>query len=230
MPLSIVKTSGQDSPDAEIARQIAQGDRQALTALMRRHNQRLFRVARSILRNDADAEEAVQEAFFSAYRAMGRFRGDSALSTWLVRIVVNESNKRLHKNNRLHAVLEFEDDLELRGDLQQTQTNEFIPSQPEQAMARVETRRLIEAKIDLLPDVFRTVFVLRAVEEMTVEEAAQCLDILPATVRTRYFRARALLRKALAKDIGHGIEDAFAFAGERCDRIVAGVLARIDAS
>ncbi|TAL84907.1 MAG: RNA polymerase sigma factor [Candidimonas sp.] len=229
MPLSIVKTSGQDRPDAEIARRIAQGDRQALTTLMRRHNQRLFRVARSVLRNDADAEEAVQEAFFSAYRAMGRFRADSALSTWLVRIVINESNKRLHKSKRLHAVLEFGDDLEVRGDSQQAQTNEFIPSQPEQAMVRVETRRLIEAKIDLLPDVFRTVFVLRAVEEMTVEEAAQCLDILPATVRTRYFRARALLRKSLAKDIGHGIEDAFAFAGERCDRIVAGVLARVDA-
>lgn len=230
MPLSIVKPhSSQDLSDTEIALRISQGDREALKALMRRYNQRLFRVARSVLRNDADAEEAVLEAFFLAYRAMGRFRGDSALSTWLIRIVVNESNKRLHKNKRLHAVLEYDDDLERLGDQVQADTDESIYSQPEQAMVHVQTRHLIEAKIDLLPDVFRTVFVLRAVEEMTVDEVAQCLEIPPATVRTRYFRARGLLRKLLSQEIGHGLEDAFAFAGDRCDRIVAGVLARVDA-
>lgn len=101
------------------------------------------------------------------------------------------------------------------------------PEQPEHAAMRAETRRLLEAKIDLLPDAFRTVFVLRAVEEMTVEEAAVCLDIPPATVRSRYFRAKGLLRESLAREIDVTLEDAFAFAGERCDRIVAGVLERL---
>ena len=101
------------------------------------------------------------------------------------------------------------------------------PEQPEHAALRAETRRLLETKIDLLPDAFRTVFVLRAVEELTVEEAAVCLGIPPATARTRYFRAKGLLRESLAHEIDMTLEDAFAFAGERCDRIVAGVLDRV---
>ena len=105
--------------------------------------------------------------------------------------------------------------------------NDASPEQPERAALRAETRRLIEAKIDLLPDAFRAVFVLRALEEMTVEEVAACLGIPLATVRSRYFRARSLLREALAREIDVSLEDAFAFAGVRCDRIVAGVVARL---
>jgi RNA polymerase sigma-70 factor (ECF subfamily) len=101
------------------------------------------------------------------------------------------------------------------------------PEQPETAALRAETRRLVEAKIDALPEVFRTVFVLRALEELSVEETAQCLAIPEATVRTRYFRAKSLLRDALAREVDVALDDAFAFAGARCDRIVAGVLARL---
>jgi RNA polymerase sigma-70 factor, ECF subfamily len=227
MPLTLVKALDQNTSDTELAQRIAQGDHGAIEALMRRYNQRLYRVARSILRNDADAEEAVQEAFYLAYRAMGKFRGDSRLSTWLVRIVVNESNKRLRKINRLSTWLEFNEDPQDNDEALEENMDRFSPDQPEQAMVRAQTRHLIETRIDRLPDAFRAVFVLRAVEELSVEETAHCLGIQPATVRSRYFRARGLLRKLLGRGAGGGLEEVFSFAGDRCDRIVAHVLARI---
>jgi len=229
MPLTLVRPSDPPESDAGLAAQVAQGDLRALQILMRRYNQRLYRVARSILRNDADAEEAVQEAFFLAYRAMAKFRSDSGLSTWLVRIVINESNRRLRKNRRLATWLEFGEAPERGDDTAEASMDRFSPDQPQQALLRVQTRRVLESQIDQLPDVFRSVFMLRAVEEMTVEETAACLEIPPATVRTRYFRARGLLRKSLAREFGGNLNEVFAFAGFRCDRIVAGVLARIEA-
>ncbi len=227
MSLALVSPVDGAGTDAQLARRIVMNDLAALQVLMRRHNQRLYRVARSILRNEADAEEAVQETFYKAYRAIASFRGDSSLSTWLVRIVVNESNRRLRKINRLSTWLEFNNDTQ-REDATATMSNDDLSSHlPEPAFARMQTRHLIEAGIDRLPDLFRAVFVLRAVEELTVEETAVCLGIPAATVRTRYFRARKLLRKSLAADMGEGVAEAFAFAGERCDRIVGTVMARL---
>lgn len=227
MPSTRVKPFDRDMSDTELAHRVAQGDHGAIEALMRRYNQRLYRVSRSILRNDADAEEAVQEAFYLAYRAMSKFRGDSALSTWLVRIVVNESNKRLRKINRLSTWLEFKSEPQDGNETVEENMDRFSPDQPEQAVVRAQTRQLIESRIDRLPDVFRAVFVLRAVEELSVEETADCLGIPPATVRSRYFRARGLLRKLLGRGADGGLEEVFSFAGDRCDRIVAHVLARI---
>lgn len=227
MPLALVQANAVDDADANIARHIVVGDAEALTQLMRRYNQRLYRVARSILRSDADAEEAVQEAFYSAYRAMGQFRGEAALSTWLIRIVVNESNRRLRKINRLSTWLEFNSDARRDGIRADITMDERVLNQPEPALLRAQTRHILEEHIDRLPDVFRAVFVLRAVEEYSVEETADCLGIPPATVRTRYFRARALLRKALQQEKDNGINNVFSFAGDRCDRIVAAVLARV---
>lgn len=217
-----------DLPDAEMARRIAAGDRDALRQLMRRYNQTLYRTARSILKDDAEAEDAVQEAYILAYRAMGGFRGDAKLSTWLVRIVVNESIGRARKRSRRAEVIQLNGSMEQNDDAAEVPMNEASSEQPERAAMRAEMRRLLEAKIDQLPDGFRTVFVLRALEEMSVDEAAVCLGIPPATVRTRYFRAKGLLREALAREIDFSFGDAFAFAGERCDRIVAGVLARLE--
>lgn len=222
-----IEPAGTDLADVEIAERIAAGDRGALELLMRRHNQTLYRTARSILKDDAEAEDAVQEAYLLAYRAMGGFRGDAKLSTWLVRIVVNESIGRMRKRGRQAEVIELNGNSGPDGDAAETSMHETPPEQPERAALRAEMRRLLEIKIDRLPDAFRTVFVLRAVEEMTVDEAAACLGIPQATVRTRYFRARSLLREALAQAIDFGMEDAFAFAGARCDRIVAGVLDRL---
>jgi RNA polymerase sigma-70 factor (ECF subfamily) len=214
--------------DLEIAQRIAAGDRGVLERLMRKNNQRLFRTARSILKDDAEAEDAVQEAYLLAYQAMAGFRGGASLSTWLVRIVVNEAIARARKRGRRAEVIHLEGTADADGDHRGEDNLPSSTEQPEQAVLRAETRRLIEAKIDQLPDVFRTVFVLRAVEELTVEEAAACLGIPPATVRTRYFRAKGLLREAIARDVDVSMEEAFAFAGDRCDRIVAGVLERLN--
>jgi len=221
------KTAGKDLPDIEIARRIAAGDLDALQMLMRRHNQTLYRTARSILKDDAEAEDAVQEAYLLAYRAMDRFRGDAKLGTWLVRIVVNEALGRVRKRKRRAEVIELNGDTAEYGEATEVNMNQASPEQPEHAALRAETRRLLEAKIDQLPDAFRTVFVLRALEEMSVEQAALCLGIPPATVRTRYFRAKGLLREALAREIDFSFGEAFSFAGARCDRIAAGVLERL---
>ena len=224
------QAAAKDLPDIEVARRIALGDRTALEALMRRCNQTLFRTARSILKDDAEAEDAVQDAYILAYRAMSTFRGDAKLSTWLVRIVVNEAIARLCKRARRAEIIQLSGEPGPDADAAEAIMNEASPEQPELAAMRTQARRLLEAKIDALPDAFRTVFVLRALEELTVEETAATLGVPEATVRTRYFRAKGLLREALAREIDFAFGDAFAFAGARCDRIVAGVLARIDAA
>jgi RNA polymerase sigma-70 factor (ECF subfamily) len=214
--------------DSELARRVATGEEAALRLLMKRHNQTLFRTARAILRDDAEAEDAVQDAYLKAIRGIDAFRSDSKLSTWLVRITVNEALGRLRRTRRAAEVIPLAAD---RGEGMEAHENvmdENTPT-PEQEALRAESRRIMEAKIDALPDAFRAVFVLRSVEEMSVEETARCLDIPEATVRTRHFRARSLLREALAQEIDLAERDVFAFDGARCDRIVAAVLARVAA-
>jgi RNA polymerase sigma-70 factor (ECF subfamily) len=221
-------TISMDMSDADLARLIAAGDLKVFAALMRRHNQTLYRTARSILKDDAEAEDAVQEAWLLAYHAMNTFRGEARLSTWLVRIVMNEALGRRRKQNRRAEVIWLSGDRE--GEPQAPGIDDMDDAthdQPERAAQRADTRRLIEASVDRLPEAFRTVFVLRAVEELTVEETSSCLGIPPATVRTRYFRARALLREAMSHELDLCIDGVFGFAGERCDRIVAAVLARL---
>lgn len=216
--------------DDELVRRVAARDHEAFGVLMKRHNQMLYRAARSILKDDAEAEDAVQEAYLQAYRAMGDFRGDAKLSTWLVRIVVNEAIGRRRRRTRRAEVIRLDGEAEPEAETAETDMNESTAERPERAAIRAQVRRLVEKKIDELPDAFRTVFVLRAIEEMSVEESASALGIPEATVRTRFFRAKSLLREALAREVDFGFEDAFAFAGARCDRIVAGVLARLDAA
>lgn len=222
-----------DLTDIEIARRIAAGDTATLEQLMRKHNQKLYRTARSILKDDAEAEDAVQEAYVLAYRAIDRFRAEAKLSTWLIRIVVNEAIARVRKRNRSAEVIEMNGDLTEFTEQNAGSTNVSLTQspneQPEDAILRAQVRHLIEEKIDQLPDVFRTVFVLRGVEELTVAEAADCLSIPETTVRTRFFRAKGMLREALAREIDFTLEDAFSFAGDRCDRIVAGALSRLKA-
>jgi RNA polymerase sigma-70 factor (ECF subfamily) len=188
---------------------------QDLEAIMRKHNRMLFRAARAILKDDAEAEEAVQDAYLKAFRAMGEFRGDSKLSTWLVRIAVNEALMRRRKRARSAEVVELNVDTNIPSD----------DESPEGAAARGQVRRLLESKIDALPDSYRAVFMLRGLEELSVEETSQALDIPEATVRTRFFRARSLLRESLSREIDHAFDKAFGFDGARCDRLVANVLA-----
>jgi RNA polymerase sigma-70 factor (ECF subfamily) len=226
-PAAVAMVYGKLS-DPELAQRIASGDKDAFELLMRRHNQILYRTARSILKDDAEAEDAVQEAWLLAYRAIGNFRGDAKLSTWLVRIVVNEAISRRRKRSRGAEVIQLNGETQEDREAVEENVNQTLPEQPEHAARRAQTRRLLEAKIDELPDGFRSVFVLRALEELSVEEAAVALGLPEATVRSRFFRARGLLREALSKEIDLAYGDAFAFAGARCDRIVAGVMAKLE--
>jgi RNA polymerase sigma-70 factor, ECF subfamily len=211
--------------DQDLARSVAGGNEAAMRLLMRRHNQTLYRTARSILHDDAEAEDAVQDGYLSAFRSIGNFRGDARLSTWLTRIVVNESLGRLRKSRHGAQVIPMDGDAGVALAVAETMMNQESPHQPEQEAMRAQSRKLIESKIDELPDAFRTVFVLRAVEEMSVDEVATSLGIPEATVRTRFFRARALLRESLARDTDKALASAFSFAGARCDRIVERVIA-----
>ena len=208
-----------------IARRIADGDREQFTMLIRQYNRRLYRLARATLRDDAEAEDALQDAYLSAYHAMGDFRGDSAISTWLSRLVLNECLGRIRRGNRRSKVVPLvssNDEVGL--------VAEEPARRPERIVARAQMRGLLEQKLDELPEAFRVVFVLRSVEELSVEETADVLGIPPATVRTRYFRARGLLREALAQEIDLAERDLFEFGGSRCDLICARVLERLESA
>lgn len=212
--------------ESELVRLVAERDHNAFETLMRQHNAGLFRVARAILKEDAEAEDALQDAYLDAYKHIGEFRGGSQLRTWLVRIVANHALMRLRKQKRDRAVIPFADPHSHSEDPLADVPDKNAES-PSAATLRAEVRRLIERRIDELPLAFRTVFVMREVEDLSVDETAAALGIPPATVRTRLFRARALLREALARDVDLATGDVFGFAGTRCDRIVANVLARI---
>lgn len=210
------------TPEQELITYAAAGDETAFEAIMRRHNRLLFRTARSIVRSDTDAEDVLQEAYLHAWQGLGSFHSQAKLSTWLVRIVVNEALGRLRRKSAQIIPLDaamISIDPEIRASLTQS-----ADQQPDQSAMRAQLRTLIERRIDRLPDIYRTVFVLRALEEMSALAVSEALKIPEATVRTRYFRARSLLREGLANDIDMTLEDAFSFDGERCDRIVAGVL------
>jgi RNA polymerase sigma-70 factor (ECF subfamily) len=224
-PAPLAPVEGID--DLELAARIARGDRDALRVLMRRYNQRLYRTARAILRDDAEAEDAVQDAYLLAYRSIGGFRGDAKLSTWLTRIVVNEAIARRRKRERSAEVIRMDGGPEI--DATSDDDNASTPDGPERAAMRAEARAMLERQVDALPDAFRTVFLMRAVEEMPVDEVAAALGLPEATVRTRFFRARSLLRDRIASELDLRLGEVFAFAGERCDRIVERVLSRLDA-
>lgn len=217
------------APDLDLAGMVAAGDPGAFAVLMRRHNGALYRTARSIVRDDAEAEDIVQESYLLAYRKMASFRGEASLATWLTRIVVNEATGRLRKTRRRADIIDLRPGLhDPADDREATMSDErAAPDTPEAAALRAQARRLIEARIDALPDQLRTVFMLRAVEELSVQETAAALGMPEATVRSQYFRARGLLREALARDFDRAVDTAFSFDGERCDRIVAAVLARL---
>lgn len=219
--------SGARLSDADIVQCIRAGRRDGFELLMRRFNRALYRTARSIVKNDAEAEDVLQESYLRAFQALHTFRGEASLATWLTRIVINEGIARTRKSARRAEIIDINGEVEWDNLGPEADMTRATVEQPDEAALRAETRRLIEAKIDALPDVFRTVFMLRGLEEMSVEETAACLNIPEATVRTRYFRARGILREALSREIDQGLEAAFSFDGARCDRIVANTLARL---
>jgi RNA polymerase sigma-70 factor (ECF subfamily) len=202
-------------------------DEAAVRLIMQRHNRRLFRAARGVLHDDAEAEDVVQEAYVRAFTHLDGFRGEAQLSTWLTRIAVNEALGRLRRR-RLTIDLKDIDAINDKGEARVI----YLPSarqdgDPEAAAARAEVRRLLEHAVDELPNSFRMVFVLRDIEEMSIEETAFHLGLRPETVKTRLHRARRLLRQSLEKTLSAAVSEVFPCAGARCARITEAVLARL---
>lgn len=200
--------------DVEIVARVLAGDRRLYEVVMRRYNQRVFRAVRSILKDDDEAQDAMQEAYVRAYLHLGEFRAESRLSTWLVRIAVNEALARLRKSKRTEPLDEEVEVVSMSRD-------------PEQATSDEQLRVVLEEAVDALPEGFRTVFVLRSVEQMSTAEVAEIVGIPEDTVKTRLFRARGLLRQAVLARLEDRETTAFQFLRPRCDRVVATVLARI---
>ena len=211
--------------DRSVAQRIARGDRSALEILMRRYNRRLYRLARAALRDDAEAKDALQDAYLCAYRFMGQFRGEAALSTWLSRLVLNECEARRRRSLRRENIVSIVNTDPGMGAF--TRVPDAGES-PDHHTERLQIRRILERKVSELPETLRLVFVLRSIEELSVEETAGTLSISPEAVRTRHFRAKSMLREALAREIDLAQDDIFEFGGACCDSVVAAVLARID--
>jgi RNA polymerase sigma-70 factor, ECF subfamily len=211
--------------DAELAARAVARDAGAFRAIMQRHNRRLYRIARGILRNNTEAEDAVQEAYVSAFTHLASYRGESTLATWLSRIVMNEAlgRLRLRRSTVDFAALES-----VRSEAEIIQFPQSTPSDdPERTMAQRQILQLVEQATDNLPEAFRLVFVTRVIEGMSVEETSELLGIKPETVKTRLHRARQLVRDQLDKQIGPVLMDAFPFAGRRCERLTEAVMARL---
>lgn len=211
--------------DMELARRALARDGGAFRTIMRMHNQKLYRLARSIIRNDAEAEDIVQEAYVKAFTHLNTFRGESTLATWLSRIVINEALGRLRQKRRGAAAATSGT---------QGSDAQIIPfplaasgDDPERIMAQRQILRLVERATDTLPDAYRTVFVARVIEGLSMEETAELLGIKPQTVKTRLHRARDLVRKQLDEQIGPVLLDAFPFAGRRCERLTVAVMKRL---
>jgi RNA polymerase sigma-70 factor (ECF subfamily) len=213
------------SDDAELARRALASDSGAFCAIMQKHNRRLYRIARGVLRNNTDAEDAVQDAYVSAFSHLASYRGDSTLATWLSRIVMNEALGRLRRQRRTVDLSALESE---RSKAEIIRFPLSAPSDdPERTMAQRQILQLVEQATDNLPEAFRLVFVTRVIEGMSVEETSELLGIKPETVKTRLHRARQLVRSQLDERIGPVLMDAFPFAGWRCERMTEAVMKRL---
>ena len=211
--------------DAELVRRALARDEAAVRAIIKANNRRLYRLARGILRNDSEAEDAVQETYVRAFTQLDDFRGDSSLATWLTRIAMNEALGRLR---RRRPGVEW---TSLPPGALEAQIIQFPHSaaseDPEKSMAQRQIQHVVEHAIDELPDAFRIVFITRVIEGMNVEETADILGLKPETVKTRLHRARTMLRDKIEKKIGPVVMEAFPFAGKRCERLTGAVLKRL---
>lgn len=209
--------------DVTLAGLCAARDSAAIRHLITANNQRMFRTAWSILKDRAEAEEAVQAAYLSAFSKIGSFEGRSSLSTWLTRIIVNEALGRLRANRRRRAGLQ-EQGVAVLEPYREMMMRGSDPPSPDTALAREQLRRLLEQAIGGLPDAFRTVFVLREIEGLSVEQTAETLELLPGTVKTRLLRARRKLQEALAPEVRSALSGTFPFAGADCAALTQRVM------
>ncbi|WP_376704939.1 RNA polymerase sigma factor [Mesorhizobium sp. ISC25] len=219
MPAALTATPAASGDMQLVGRALAR-DGDAFRTIIKTHNQRLYRIARGVVRNDSEAEDIVQEAYVSAFAHLEAFRGDASLATWLSRIVINEALGRLRKKRRMVAMPENPQAEIIRFPLNPS-------DDPERTMAQRQILELVERATDSLPDIYRMVFVARVIEGLSIEETAELLGVRPETIKTRLHRARALVRKALDDQIGPVLLDAFPFAGRRCERLTNAVMQRL---
>jgi RNA polymerase sigma-70 factor (ECF subfamily) len=220
---------GQDArnlpiPDDEVVRRVLAGETSLFDVLMRRYNQRLYRVARAIVRDDVQAEDVKQQAYVNAYRHLDQFAGRAMFSTWLTRIAVHEALARARRRDRFDEKQEAADER----DWDTMDALRAPGPDPERQAFAGELRGLIESAIEALPDHYRAVFVMRAVEGMSTSESAECLDITEETAKTRLHRARLLLRDTLYERAGIESAAPFSFEAPRCNRVVTAVLEEIE--
>jgi RNA polymerase sigma-70 factor (ECF subfamily) len=211
--------------DIELARRIAQRDRLAVRVVTKRNNQRLYRTAWSVLKDNADAEDAVQDGYLKAFAAIDDFAGASSLSTWLTRIVLNEALGRRRSAQRKLRQLSAQS-VAFIDDYRVNLMGSTASSSPEADTARGQVAKLLEEAIADLPEAFRLVFMLREVEGLSVEETADALQIALPTVKTRLLRARRRLQTILAPALHDALQDTFPFAGDACETLTMRVLAR----
>ena len=212
--------------DDRLVERARQKDRDAIRLIIKQHNRRLYRIARSIVRNDSDAEDVLQEAYVRAFGALDRFRGEAQLSTWLARIVINEALGFVRRRRPAIDIGLISMSPRLNAQVIPFPDANRVPD-PETTMVQTEIRTLLERAIDRLPSAFREVLIARLVEDMSVADVAELFRIPPQTVKTRLFRARALLRADIERHIGPTLGDVFPFAGERCERLTDSVLRRL---
>lgn len=215
-------------PDADLVASARAGDASAFEIIMRRNNRLLFRAARGVVPDDAEAQDVVQETYLRAFTSLDSFRGDAALSTWLVRIAINIAVSAQRKRGRLVQMEDSEEPAAepSRENLMSLRTAD---SESPDAMAeRGQMREILQAAIERLPAIYRSVFILRAIEDMSVEETAFCLDVSNDVVKTRFLRARTMLRANLAVQATPYLHATFAFAGPRCDAVVNHVLTELN--
>jgi RNA polymerase sigma-70 factor (ECF subfamily) len=206
--------STESSDEAVIAR-VRAGEHDLFEIIMRRYNRRLYRVARSIVRSEAEAEDVVQDAYVRAYTHLAQYAGEAKFSTWLTRIAVNEALRRVRRRG-------YSDDVQ-----QMASTMPLAAESPERHASAREIAQIMESAIEDLPSAYRSVVMLRDIEDLSTAEAADCLGISPATVKTRLHRGHALLRATLGTTLGAPRPELFAFGFSRCDRLVWAVLQRI---
>lgn len=209
--------------ESDLIRRARAREEDAIRAIIQRHNRRLYRIARGILRDDAEAEDALQDAYLKAFSHLGGFRGEAGIGTWMSRIVINEALARLRRRRPTVDWSTIGSGGVPGAEAIKLSQSGARPD-PERALAQSQIRRLLEEAIDRLPEEFRLVLLSRAVEEMSIEETAATLGILPETVKTRLHRARRQLRSALEAQIGPILKDVFPFEDPRCRRVADAVM------
>lgn len=221
----VLLQQSQGLDDREAVERVRNGEKSLYELLMRRYNQRVYRVIRGVLRDGAEAEDVLQEAWVRAYEHLGQFKGESSFSTWVTKIAYHEALARMRKNRRWTPLENTQGEI-----MQDAQERSLTAETPEARAIRAQLGRLLQTAVDGLPESYRSVFVLREVERMSTQQTATCLGLSEEAVKTRLHRSRALLRRDLEHRAGPAAAEIYSFLGQACDRAVARVLERIGAA